>query len=85
MEVSGKATIVNEEPGTPFITTTSTKQKPLLIKMSMNTIEYSEPQEKKKNKVEVMLEQGYKWLLKTIAISHDTRPILAKLQSMNRA
>jgi|GEM_PF-610955 len=85
IEVSGKATIVNDEPGAPFISTTQSKRKPLLIRMSMNTIEYTEPQEKKKNRMELIMEQGYKWLLKTVAISHDSRPILAKLQSMNRA
>jgi len=85
IEVSGKATIVSDDTVNPFITTTQSKLKPLLIKMSMSSIEYSEPQEKKKNRVEVILEQGYKWVLRTIAVSHDTRPILAKLQSMNRA
>lgn len=85
IEVSGKATIVNEDRNAPFITTTNGSEKPLLVKMSMNTVEYTQPQEKKKNKFEIILEQGYRWLLRTVAVSHDTRPILAKLQSMNRA
>jgi hypothetical protein len=51
----------------------------------MNTVEYTEPQERKKSKVETMLENGYKWMLRTIAIPHDHRTILSKLQSMNRA
>lgn len=79
IEVSGKATIMND------VYADNTKEKSLLIKMTMNSIEYTEPQEKRKTKVDAMLEQGYKWLLRTIALPHDRRPILSKLQSMNRA
>lgn len=82
VEVSGKATIVND---TNVSTTTGGIEKPLLIKMTMNSVEYTEPHEKKKTRAEILLEQGYKWLLHKIAIAHDNKPILAKLQSMNRA
>jgi hypothetical protein len=77
--VSGKATIMNQ------IHSDNSKDKSLLIKMTMNTVEYTEPQERKKSKVETILESGYKWMLRTIAIPHDHRSILSKLQSMNRA
>jgi hypothetical protein len=83
VEVSGKATIVNDT--NDFVTTTSGTENTLLIKMTMNSIEYTEPHEKKKNRVEVMLEQGYRWVLHKIALPHDTKSILSKLQSMNRA
>lgn len=79
IEVSGKATIMNQ------IHADDSKEKSLLIKMTMNTVEYTEPQEKKKSKVEAILENGYKWMLRTIAIPHDHRGVLSKLQSMNRA
>ena len=84
IEVSGKATIINRDVDGQFITANG-KESPILIRMSMNTIEYSEPVERKKNRVEMILEQGYRWLLRTVAISHDSKPVLAKLQSMNRA
>lgn len=83
VEVSGKATIVNDT--NDFITTSSGAEKPLLIKMTMNSIEYTEPHERKKTRAEILLEQGYKWVLRRIAIPHDTRSIPARLQSMNRA
>lgn len=51
----------------------------------MQTASPGEPHEKKKSRAEILLEQGYKWVLHKIAIPHDTRSILAKLQSMNRA
>jgi hypothetical protein len=79
IEVSGKATIMNH------VYTDNSKEKNLLIRMTMNTVEYTEPVEKKKTKVESILEEGYKWLLRTIAVPHDRKPILSKLQSMNRA
>jgi hypothetical protein len=79
IEVSGKATIMND------VYKDNSNEKSLLIKMTMNSVEYTEPQEKRKNRMDIILEQGYKWLLRTIAVPHDTRPVLSKLQSMNRA
>jgi len=79
IEVSGKATIMND------VYRDNSKEKSVLVRMTMNTIEYTEPQERKKGKVDVILEQGYKWLLRTISVPHDTRPVLSKLQSLNRA
>ena len=76
IEVSGKATIMND------VYMDNSKEKSLLVKMTMNSVEYTEPRERKKNKVDVILEQGYRWLIRTIAIPHDRRPILSKL---NRA
>ncbi len=84
MEVSGKATIV-EEPGEeiPFEQYGSTP--PLLIRMSINNVEYTEPHEKKKGKLELIIEKGYQWVLRTIATGHDNRSVLSKLSSMKRA
>jgi general stress protein 26 len=79
IEVSGKATIVNN------VYTDNSKEQSLLIKMTMSTVEYTEPQERKRTKVETMLESGYRWLLRTIAIPHDQRSILSKMHTMNRA
>jgi hypothetical protein len=79
IEVSGKATIMNQ------VYTDNRKEKNLLIKMTMSSVEYTEPQERKKTKMESILEEGYKWLLRNVAIPHQTKPMLPRLQSMNRA
>jgi hypothetical protein len=81
--VSGKATIIDNADD--YITTSRGSEKPILIRMTMNNIEYAEPHEKKKSRAEILLEQGYKWMLHRLTIPHDTRSILSKLQSMNRA
>lgn len=79
IEVSGKATIVNH------VHSDNSTEKNLLVKMTMNTVEYTEPQERRKTKVEAILENGYKWLLRTVAVPHDQKPMLPRMQSMNRA
>lgn len=78
MEVSGKATIVND--GTEINGHSTAGEKPVLIKMTMKNIEYIEPVErKKKNRFEILLENGYKWLARTIAFHRHSKPVLAKL------
>lgn len=79
VEVSGKATVVNDN-----YTGEKEGQRTLLVKMDMLNVEYTEPQTRKpKNKVEVLLENGYKWLLRTAAIPHNTGSVLAKLHHTN--
>jgi hypothetical protein len=78
LEVSGKATIVQDD-------LENDTEGPLLIKMSMNNIEYTEPHEKKKGKVESLLEKGYLWIMKNVALPHDNRSALSKLNSMREA
>jgi general stress protein 26 len=77
VEVSGKATIVNDET---ISTTQSVNDKPVLIKMTMRNIEYVEPNERKKNKFELTLDNAYKWILKTITLPRHSKPFLAKLK-----
>jgi general stress protein 26 len=77
IEVSGKAIIMNREYEANL---TTSEKKPVLIKMSMNNIEYTVINEKRpKGRIEVMLENGYKWLLKTIAIPRHEKSVLSKL------
>lgn len=79
VEVSGKATIVNNN-----YTSEKDGNRTLLVKMSMLNVEYTEPHAKKaKSKVEVLLENGYKWFLRTAAIPHNTGSVLAKLHHTN--
>jgi len=86
VEVSGKATIVNnDERDVNFPVEAGIAvnflEKPVLIKMTMNNIEYVDPGEKKKkNRVYVFLENSYKWFSRTIAFHRHSKPVLAKLQ-----
>lgn len=82
MEVSGKATIVNNacNLGTAETDVAGVQEKPILIKMTMRNIEYVEAAERKrKTKLDVLFENGYKWLARTIAFHRHTKPVLAKL------
>jgi hypothetical protein len=80
VEVSGKATIVNNN-----YTGEKDGQHTLLVKMSMVNIEYTEPHARRpRSKVKLLLEHGYKWLLRNAAISRPAGgSILAKLQQSN--
>jgi len=74
VEVSGKATIMNNESGL------YNSDKPLLIKMNMTNVEYNESQERKaKGKIESFLGETYKWILRTIAIPRHEKSVLSKL------
>lgn len=85
MEISGKATIMNnefnmeqEEGAEPR------KDKPILIKMSMTNIEYTSTQERKeKGKLEVILENSYKWILRNVAIPRQEKSIFPKPYQTN--
>lgn len=81
LEVSGKAEIVNNK----YSTNPNANEKSLLIKMSMMNIEYREPNAKRaKNKLEMFLESGYKWFLRTAAINRSgSESVLAKLHQTN--
>jgi hypothetical protein len=78
IEVSGRAVIMNKEYNSPD--SDEQKGKPVLIKMSMRDIEYTVVNEKRpKNRVELMLENGYKWLLRTIALPRHEKSVLSRL------
>lgn len=81
VEVSGKATIVNNQ----YSKNPNADEKSLLIKMNMMNIEYREPNAKKaKTKLEMMMENGYKWFLRTAAINRSgSESVLAKLHQTN--
>lgn len=75
IEVSGKATVINNE-----FQENQTVDKPLLIKMNMANVEYTVVNEKKpRNRVEMFFGETYRWLLRTIAISRPERSVLSKL------
>lgn len=84
MEISGKATIVNNDYSDdlrPSGNDSSGKSAKILIKMAMINIEYTEPHTKRpKGKLEIMLENWYTWFLRTVAVHHDTGSVLKKLR-----
>jgi hypothetical protein len=79
LEVSGKATIIKDEEGDDPEIAKPGDEKYLLIKMSMNSIEYTEPYGKKeRSRIELLLDKGYKWMLRNLALSHETKPVFSK-------
>jgi hypothetical protein len=79
LEVSGKATIVEENFDEHNLQGFKPDDKHMLVRMSMNAIEYTEPYGKReRSRLEMMLEKGYKWMLKNIAIPHSSKPALSK-------
>ena len=79
IEVSGKATVINGN-----YTGEKEGQRTLLVKLNMLNIEYTEPHTRKpKNKIEVLLENGYKWFLRIAAINREQESVLAKLHQTN--
>ncbi len=78
IEVTGKAIVVNNEY-TNYFAADANGDTPLLLKMCMQAVEYSEPQEKKKTKMENWIQTGYQWFLRTAAVSHDAKPDLSRL------
>jgi len=55
------------------------KGKVLLVRMSMNSIEYTEPYGKnEKSRFELLVEKGYKWMLRNIALPHHSKPAFNK-------
>jgi hypothetical protein len=83
IEVSGRAVIMNKDYPLHSASATEGEQKkerPVLIKMSMQDIEYTVIHEKRpKTRVETMLENGYKWLLRTVAIPRTEKSVLSRL------
>ena len=80
MEISGKAEIVNNS-----YAGISEQEKPLLIKMNMVNVEYTEQGERRKSAIEVWFEKAYAWMLRHLAIPHQSKPVLSRLQSMNQS
>ena len=79
LEVSGKATIRDEDYSGYLSNEVSAKGKVLLISMSMNSIEYTEPYGKsERSRFELLVEKGYKWMLRHIALPHHSKPALNK-------
>lgn len=79
IEVSGKATIAEENYSGYLPIEMPAKENLMLIRMSMNSIEYTEPFAKKeRTRVEIILEKGYKWALRHIAWPYHSKPAFSK-------
>jgi hypothetical protein len=74
LEVSGKATIAEETYTGYLPTDTPAKDNLMLIRMTMNIIEYTEPFTKKeRTRFESFFEKGYKWMIRNIAWHHHSK------------
>jgi hypothetical protein len=63
LEVSGKASIVNDN----YLSSEHRGAEQMLVRMSMSTVEYTEPYGKKeRSRIEHLLEKVYKWVLKNV-------------------
>lgn len=79
LEVSGKAHIVEEDYVGDGLEGTQPKTKQMLVRMTMNSIEYTEPYGKKeRTRLEMILDKGYKWMLKNLALPHSSKPVFSK-------
>jgi hypothetical protein len=81
LEISGKATIMGNSNETDVLATTdkTQRERPVLIKMTMHNIEYVEPEERKKTRTEIIMENGYNWLQRTFAFARHSKPVLTRL------
>lgn len=81
VEISGKASIVNNDYSYDYIVDKSSKAKKVLVKLAMVNIAYTEPHAKRaKNKIETLLENWYSWFLRNVSIQHDPGSVLKKLR-----
>jgi hypothetical protein len=85
MEISGKATIVNNnysyDQADPGKENGSQNFKKILVKLDMTNIEYTEPYAKRpKSKIELLIEGWYSWFLRTLSVPHDSGSVLKKLR-----
>lgn len=79
MEISGKATIIEEDYSGDLPGEAATVEDPMLIKVAMDLIEYTELYGKKaKSRLEAFIEKGYNWMLCHIALPHHAKPELSK-------
>jgi hypothetical protein len=84
VEVSGKASIVNNSYNTGIekqdYEADANGQRPVLVKMTMANVEYSEPHAiRPPGWMETMFTNLYKWALRNIVIPRNHKPILSKL------
>lgn len=75
VEISGRAEIVNNQ-----YRGTEESIKPLLIKMSMQHIVYTEPHTKTRNSFEKWLERAGQWILRHMTVNREHKSALPTFQ-----
>ena len=79
LEVSGKAIIIDDDYSGYLPGEVSTDGKLMLIRMTMNSIEYTEPYGKKeRSRFELFVDKGYKWMLRHIGLPYHSKAALSK-------
>ena len=84
VEVSGKATIVNNNSSDQFQSDNTSLKNSVLVKMSMTNVEYREPHAKKaKTKLELLVAKSYKWLLRNLGFNYSQGSVFGKIHQVN--
>jgi hypothetical protein len=79
LEVSGKATIAEDDYAGYIPAESPAKGRLMLIKMSMNSVEYTEPYGKKeRSRLEALVEKGYKWMSRNLIFPHTSKQELSE-------
>lgn len=79
LEISGKACIVDDDYQYDGAAGLPVRGKQMLVKMTMNTIEYTEPYgRKERSRLEMLMEKSYNWLIRNVSISRSSEPVLSK-------
>jgi hypothetical protein len=77
VEVSGGATIVKGQHN-EYMIADKENERSLLIKMSINYAEFTDMQPQKKTRFDLIMENGYSWMIRNLTIPRTTRPLLAR-------
>lgn len=84
MEVSGKATVINNNYSFTDTFNGFRKSKKMLLKMAMANVEYTEPHARRqKTKIELLLGEWYAWFLRMVSVQHHPESVLKKLRQTN--
>ena len=76
IDVSGSASIVN----TTDNGATNSSDGVMLVKLNVNNIEYTEPQTKKKTRLDEWIEKSYNWIINHLVFPRNQKSFLTKLQ-----
>ncbi|MEP6648068.1 MAG: hypothetical protein ABJC12_13345 [Saprospiraceae bacterium] len=79
VEISGKATI-ESNIGDSSSKDNANASRSVLVKMTMNNVEYREPHARKdKTKFQVIVERSYKWMLRNVGFDHTESSVFGKI------
>jgi len=85
MEVSGHAMIMNADALPDWVFTSGEnifdrRINPVLVKMSMQQVEYFEPTYRNKFRIDQVLRNAYKWLVRTTTLQRHEKAVFGNLR-----